>query len=167
MRAYIRIVDAISRVAGYIAAFLLVPLMLITAYEVFMRYVVESPTIWSWDLNIQIFAAVIMLGGADTLRRKGHVVMDVMVQNLAPRKRAILDLCTYSIFFFGVVVLLWGGWDQALISIKAKETMPTVWAPPYYTMKTLIPLGALLLLAQGVAECFKNLLLLSQPVEGS
>lgn len=167
MRAYIRIVDAINRTAGYIAAFLLVPLMLITAYEVFMRYIVECPTIWSWDLNIQIFAAIVMLGGGDTLRRNGHVVMDVVVQNMVPKKRAVLELLTYSIFFFGVLVLLWGGWDQAVISIKAKETMPTVWAPPYYTMKALIPLGALLILLQGVAKCFRNILLITQPAEGS
>jgi TRAP-type mannitol/chloroaromatic compound transport system permease small subunit len=38
-----------------------------------------------------------------------------------------------------------------------REAMPTVWAPPYYTMKFLVPLGAFLLIMQGVAEVFKRL----------
>lgn len=167
MKIFIRCADAINRVAGYIAALLLVPLTLIAAYEVFMRYIVEKPTIWSWDLNIQIFAGIIMLGGGDTLRRHGHVVMDVVVQNLSKRKRAGLDLLTSLFFFFGVIVLLWGGWDQGWASWKAREAMPTVWAPPFYTMKMLIPVGALLLLLQGVAEVFRNLMVLRGSEEGS
>lgn len=167
MRIYIRIVDQINRIAGYVAAFLMVPLMLITTYEVLMRYVIQRPTIWSWDLNIQLFAAIVMLGGADTLRRKGHVMMDVMVLKMPMKKRAILELFTYIIFLFGVGVLLWGGWDQGLASLKALERMPTVWAPPYYTMKMLIPIGAFLLLLQGAAECFRNILAIKSAPEGA
>jgi TRAP-type mannitol/chloroaromatic compound transport system permease small subunit len=56
-----------------------------------------------------------------------------------------------------MLVLLLGGWEMAWMSVKAKETMPTVWAPPYYTMKLLIPIGAFLVLVQGISEFLKNL----------
>jgi len=150
-------IDQVNKWAGKLAAILLLPLTIITMYEVFMRYVVGMPTIWSWDLNIQLFAAIIMLGGGEALRTNAHVGMDVFVHNLSPKKRAVLDLATYSILFFGVVVLLHGGWELAWSSWLSKEVMPTIWAPPYYPIKMMIPLGAALILLQGIAEVCRRL----------
>jgi TRAP-type mannitol/chloroaromatic compound transport system permease small subunit len=157
MGTFVRLVDGISEWAGKLASLLLIPLVLITCFEVFMRYVVSMPTIWAWDLNIQIFAAIVMLGGAEALRKGAHIVVDVVVDKAKPRTRALLDLITSPIFFFGMLVLLAGGWNQFSLSWKFRETMPTVWAPPYYTMKFMVPLGAFLLILQGVAEFWKKL----------
>ena len=154
----IRVIDKTNEWVGKAVSFLLIPLVLITAYEVFMRYIVKRPTIWSWDLNIQVFAAIIMLGGGYTLLNKNHVVVDVLVMNMGARKRAILDLITSIFFFMGMIVLLAGGWEMAWISFKARETMPTIWAPPYYPMKMLIPVGTFLVILQGISELLKNII---------
>lgn len=159
MQFFIRIVDKTNLWIGKAVSFLLIPLTLITAYEVVMRYLVKRPTIWSWDLNIQLFAAIIMLGGGYTLLQKGHVAVDVLVINIEPKKRAILDLITSLFFFLGIIVLILGGWEIAWMSLKAKETMPTIWAPPYYTMKLLVPVGAFLVFIQGIAEFFKKFII--------
>ncbi len=53
-----------------------------------------------------------------------------------------------------------GGWEMFLMSWKVKETMPTIWAPPYYWMKVLVPLVGVFLILQGLSEFFKNLLIL-------
>ena len=125
MNTVIRVIDKTNEWVGKAVSFLLIPLVLITAYEVVMRYIVERPTIWSWDLNIQIFAAIIMLGGGYT----------------------------------GRVNLRWtGGWEMAWLSFKARETMPTIWAPPYYPMKMLIPVGTFLVILQGISEFLKNIM---------
>ena len=160
MRSFIRAVDAINNIMGKISAALMAPLTLVTAYEVIMRYIVKRPTIWAWDLNTQVFAAIVMLGGGYTLLHKGHVVVDVFVIKMSPKKRAWLDLLTSIIFFIGILVLMIGGWEMAWMSIKAGETMPTVWAPPYYTMKMLVPVGSFFVLLQGVSEMLKNILFL-------
>lgn len=158
MNAIIRVIDKTNEWIGKAVSFLLIPLVLITAYEVVMRYIVERPTIWSWDLNIQIFAAIIMLGGGYTLLNKSHVVVDVLVVNMDARKRAILDLITSVFFFMGMIVLLAGGWEMAWLSFKVRETMPTIWAPPYYPMKMLIPVGTFLVILQGISELLKNII---------
>lgn len=141
---------------GRVISFLLFPITFITAFEVFMRYVVKKPTIWAWDLNIQLNAALIMLGGGYTLLEKGHVAVDILVTSIPPRLRAILDLVTSFFFFFGFVILLWYGWDVAWTSWKAREAMPTVWAPPYYPIKMLVPIGAFLMLIQGLAKLIQD-----------
>jgi TRAP-type mannitol/chloroaromatic compound transport system permease small subunit len=158
MNYVIRVIDKINKWVGKAVSFLLIPLVLITSFEVVMRYIFKRPTIWSWDLNIQVFAAIIMLGGGYTLLHKNHVVVDVLVMNLDARKRAILDLITSLFFFMGMIVLLAGGWEMAWMSFQARETMPTIWAPPYYTMKMLIPAGAFLVILQGISELLKNII---------
>ncbi len=71
MEFFIRTVDKMNGWIGKAVSLLLIPLVLITAFEVVMRYIVKRPTIWSWDLNIQIFAAIIMLGGDILFYKKG------------------------------------------------------------------------------------------------
>ncbi|HDP24144.1 MAG TPA: TRAP transporter small permease subunit [Deltaproteobacteria bacterium] len=156
MQWIIRAIDSINEWVGRILCWLLIPLVCITAYEVFMRYVMKQPTIWAWDLNIMIFAAITFLGGGYALLTKGHVTVDVFTLNLAPKKRAILDIVTSSVFFFGLTVLMIKGFDIFMMSYSVKETFPTIWAPPYYPMKFLLPLGCFLLLLQGISELLKN-----------
>ncbi len=167
MQTFIKIVSNINELVGKIAAFLMAPLVLITVYEVIMRYLVKRPTIWAWDLNIQVFAGIAMLGGGYTLLQKGHVVVDVFVMKMDPRKRAWLDIMTSFFFFAGIIVMILGGWEMAWMSIKAGETMPTVWAPPYYIMKLLVPVGAFFVLLQGVSDLLQNILvILKKPGSG-
>lgn len=159
MQTFIRMVDKTNEWVGKTVSFLMIPLVLITVFEVVMRYIVKRPTIWAWDLNIQVFAAIVMLGGGYTLLQKGHVVVDVFVLTMNPRKRALLDLFTSFFFFAGILVLLIGGWEMAWMSLKVGETMPTIWAPPYYVMKLMVPVGAFFVLLQGISEFMKNLIL--------
>ncbi len=160
MRLFIFIVDTINKWIGKTCCWLMIPLVCITALEVFMRYVVQRPTIWAWDANIQIFAAIIFLGGGYALLEKGHVTVDVLTINMNPRKRAFLNILTSVFFFLGMGTLMLGGWEMFLMSVKVKETMPTIWAPPYYWMKLLVPIGCFFLILQGFSELFKNLLIL-------
>ncbi len=156
MRYFISLVEKASKFFGTMACLLLIPLLAFTGYEVLMRYVFHSPTIWVWDLNTILFAAIVMLGGADTLRENSHVGMDFLVQNFQPRNRAILDLITSVLFYFGMLALLVYSWEQAVMSWKSNETMSTIWAPPYYLMKMLIPLGTFLVIIQGIVNTHRN-----------
>jgi len=158
MKNYIRIVGIINEWVGKVASILLIPLTLITAYEVVMRYVFSKPTIWAWDLNVQIFAFLNLLGGGYTLLHGGHVNVDVIVGLLSPRRRAFVDLLTSFFFFLGVTVLVVGGWQVGWSSWEAREAMSTIWAPPLYPMKMILPVGAFLVLIQGTAIFLQNLM---------
>lgn len=151
------ILDAISKGAGIFAAMLVFPITCIAGYEVFMRYLLDKPTIWAWDMNIQLFAALIMLGGAYTLREGGHVSVDVLVARLSVKKRAIINMIASPIFFIGIIILLWksgvAGWE----SFGRSEELPTVWGPPLWTIKMWVPVGALLMLLQVISLFLKDL----------
>jgi TRAP-type mannitol/chloroaromatic compound transport system permease small subunit len=127
------------------------------AYEVFMRYVLNAPTVWVFDMMVQMYGALFLMAGPYALAQDTHVRADVVYRFLAPRNQAKLDMLLYILFFFpGMLALMWFGWEIAMDSWRYKEVS---WNSPariqIYYFKTLIPLAGGLFIVQGVAECMR------------
>ena len=151
------VIDAINDRVGHAFSFLLLPLMVITTLEVVARYAFKRPTIWAWDVNIILFGAIVAVGGAYNLLYNGHVRVDVIVSHLSRRTVAILDLVTAALFFFLMVILLWQTGLNGVSSFEKREVMTSLWAPPIYPLKMLLPLAVFLLLLQGSAKFIRDL----------
>lgn len=136
-----------------IALFLLVGVL---TYEVITRYVFNNPTIWAHQLSLFLFGTIGMIGGAYVLLHKAHVNLDIIYSRVSRRKQAILDLITAPLFFFIIILMMWVGGSFALRSWAILEPSSTVWAPPIYPFKTIIPVAAFLLLLQGVAKLIRD-----------
>ena len=162
-KTLVRRVDAASDMVGRVASFLLIPLMLIATMEVILRYVFNSPTIWAWDVNVQLFGVLILFGGAYTYRYDEHVRVDLLIVHLPPRGRAILNLITSFLFFFSFTVLLIFSSQEALNAFAIKEQFTSVWSPPVYPLKMLIPLAVFLFILQGVTYVIRDLLIVIHP----
>ena len=134
-RTYIKAVGMLNTFIGGAISILPLVITVLTAFEVMMRYFFEKPTIWVWDLNIQLFAVLIMLGGGYTLLHKGHISVDFFTMNVSAKRKALMDVITSVVFFFSMIIMLYCGWEIAWESWIRRETMATLWAPPLYTMK--------------------------------
>jgi TRAP-type mannitol/chloroaromatic compound transport system permease small subunit len=122
-----------------------------------MRYLFNDPTIWSHEMGLYVFGAIITLGAAYTLLHKGHVTMDVVYIKLSPKARATMDVATFIFFFLFVVVLLWKGWDMTWKAIRIMERSQSVWAPVIWPSRLVIPVGAFLLLLQGLSKFIRDM----------
>jgi TRAP-type mannitol/chloroaromatic compound transport system permease small subunit len=133
-----------------------------TSYEVFMRYVLDDPTIWAYDLSYNMYGALFIMAGAYTLGRNGHVRGDFVYRLLPPRWQAGIDLTLFIFFFFpGILALTFAGYQYAAESWRYHEV--SVYSPadiPIFPLKTLIPLAGATLLLQGVAEVARCVLCL-------
>jgi len=156
-RAFLQAVDFLNDRSGKVFSILYLPLMVIVVIEVVLRYFFNRPTIWAWDVNIQLFAFLIVFGAGYTLLKGGHVRMDVFVVRLSPRKRALIDLLMSFIFFICIGALFWQSCDQASQSIQSSERFATIWAPPIYPLRIAIPIGVMLFLLQGVAKFIRDI----------
>ena len=111
MVSYIRFADAVSAWFGKAFAWLIVLMTFGTAYEVFVRYVLNSPTPWALDVSFIMYGTLFMMGGAYTLSRGGHVRGDFLYRLWKPRTQARVDFVLYLLFFFpGVTALIVTGW---------------------------------------------------------
>ena len=154
MQGLLLTVDRISAFFGKAFAWLIVGLTLLISFEVFCRYVLNSPNDWVWDTTYILYGILFMMAGAYTLSRNGHVRGDVLYGFFPVRVQAGLDLLLYFLFFFpGVVALVWAGTTFAETSWAIREhSSVTASGPPVYHFKTFIPVAGALLLLQGIAE---------------
>jgi len=156
-RSLLKIIDSISEWAGKCTSFLILPGIAVLAWEVISRYVLNQPTMWAHGTSQRLFAIYYVLGGAYVLRYKDHVNVDLIYSRFPLRTKAILDLITSLAFFAFCGVLLWQGLGFALTSLSQLEPDDTPWRAPVYPVKLMIPVGALLILLQGLANFSRNL----------
>jgi TRAP-type mannitol/chloroaromatic compound transport system permease small subunit len=155
----VRAIDTLSEWSGRVFAWMIVPLMVGTTYEVIVRYAFNAPTIWAYDLSYMLYGAHFMLGAAYTLRYGGHIRTDIFYQNWSVKTQGWVDFLLYLFLFFpGMVFFFWMGGQEALQSISIGEKSDaSPWRPYIYPLKSVLPVTALLLLIQGVAELIKSL----------
>ncbi|MBI2153776.1 MAG: TRAP transporter small permease subunit [Candidatus Rokubacteria bacterium] len=159
LRVAVRCIDAVSEWTGRFTAWLIVPLILVIAYEIFVRYAFNAPTIWAFELQFMLYASTVMLGAAYTLLYGEHIRTDIFYQRWSVRWQGIVDATLYLLFYFpGIAFFLWAGWDFAYRSWVIGELSEfSPWRPPVYPLKMAIPLTAALLFLQGISEFIKSL----------
>jgi len=156
------LIDRMSDTSGKVFSFLLPALAFVMGFEVVARYVFNNPTIWGYELSMFLFGAASILGGAYTLRWRGHVNVDILTSRLSPRQSALLNLITSVVFFAFVGTLLWKGYVFAAKSVAGLEHTDTLWSPPIYYFKITLPVGAALIVLQGIADQLRNVVTLIQ-----
>lgn len=161
-RAYsltIRAIDAFTLWSAYLFALLLIPLILANVTEVFMRYVMEDPTIWALETTVMAFGAFFMLGSAYTLQKGAHVRTDVLWDNFSVRTKGVIDSVGYVVFFIpSMLLLLYMSFNEFVYAWSIGEVSSYgAWRPIIWPLRGVIPVTAFLLLLQGVSELLKSL----------
>jgi TRAP-type mannitol/chloroaromatic compound transport system permease small subunit len=154
MTRILHFIDSLSAWFGKAFAWCIVILTFSTCYEVFMRYVLNAPTVWAFDMSVQMYGALFMMAGAYALSQDAHVRGDVVYRLLKIKTQAWIDLVLYALFLVpGALALIYYGYGFAADSWFYKEVS---WSSPsriqIYFFKTLIPIAGLLVLLQGLAE---------------
>jgi TRAP-type mannitol/chloroaromatic compound transport system permease small subunit len=150
-------IDQLSRMVGHAFAWCIVILTFGTSYEVFVRYVLNDPTSWAFDMSYLMYGGLFFMAGAYTLSRNGHVRGDFIYRMWPPRVQGVIELTLYVLFFYpGVLALMYAGWGYGAEALKIREV--SVNSPvgiPVWQLKLLIPVGAALLALQGFAEVLR------------
>ncbi len=151
-------IDSVSEWTGKIFSWIIITLMALVVFEVIMRRFFNSPTIWSFEITIQLYAFHFMILAAFGLLHKAHVSVDIVYEKFGARTKAILDVITYLLFFYPfMVILLYKGIPYAAQSWEVHEKSWSAFAPPLYPIKTVIPITVVLLLLQGTSIFIRQL----------
>ncbi|MFC1663999.1 TRAP transporter small permease subunit [Pseudomonadota bacterium] len=160
MTKFIYAIESLSNWVGRAFGWCILILTFSVSYEVFVRYVLNAPTVWAFDMMVQMYGALFLMAGPYALAQDAHVRGDVLYRLFPVRVQATIDFVLYLLFFFpGMLALFWYGAEIAADSWRYKEVS---WNSPariqIYFFKTLIPLAGGLLIIQGLSEivrCWK------------
>jgi TRAP-type mannitol/chloroaromatic compound transport system permease small subunit len=155
-----RAVAAIGRAAAWCCLYV----VLAEFAVVVLRYAFGLGSIRLQESVLYAHAALFMLAAAWTLQVGGHVRVDIFYAQAKPRTRAIVDLVGAIVFLFPVAIAI------AVLSLPyvarswaiLEHSRETSGLPFVYLLKTLIPLFALLIGLQGVAQAIRAALVLSE-----
>jgi TRAP-type mannitol/chloroaromatic compound transport system permease small subunit len=164
MQKLLLFIDRMSTWLGQTFAWLIVVLTALITWEVFSRYVLNTPHAWAFDVQMMLYGGLFMLAGAYTLSKNGHVRGDVLYGFFPPRLQAGIDLTLYILFFIpGVIALTYAGYSFAAESWVINEhSSISADGPPIYPFKTVIPIAGGMLLLQGIVEIVRCAICLKQ-----
>jgi TRAP-type mannitol/chloroaromatic compound transport system permease small subunit len=165
LHTLIRIIDSYTEFTGKWLAWLCLAMTLVTCIVVLGRYGLGLGSVALQESITYMHASLFMLCAAFTLKRGGHVRVDIFYRNFSSRTRAWINSVGAIVFLLPFCVFVLGiSWQFVTESWAIREgSQESGGIHAVYLLKTLIPLMAFNLLAQGVAETLRNTLRL---VEG-
>ena len=151
----IKTIDAVSEFFGKLSAWLFFFIGIIVTYEVFMRYVFDSPTIWVDEVSsiTQIWATYI--GIAFALKHKDMIVIDIAFKNPDSTVRKIMETFSLLVIIVFSMIVVYYGYEIWLDStLKGHRTDTFLSLPKWFTQAS-IWVGFSILFFQAVVEIVK------------
>lgn len=122
-------------------------------YEVVLRYVFLSPTLWVNEMSLWIAGGIYLTAGLYALQQRSHIRIFI-IYDLAPRwlRRLFDSLSVFCVCVFAAAVT-WGGYGEAKAKFLRWETFGTAFDPPIpATIKPLILITLLFLAVQSISN---------------
>ncbi len=150
-----------SEWTGRLVAWLTLPMVIVTMVIVVLRYLFDLGWIWMQESVVWMHAAVFMLAAAYTLKHDEHVRVDIFYREMSEARKAWVNLVGTVLFLLPVCVfLIWTSIDYVQVSWSIREGSREAGGLPYPfvpLLKSLIPVTALLLALQGVADAIRGI----------
>ena len=150
-------IDIFSNWIGRLTCLMLLPVMFSMVYEVVARKLFIAPTDWAYDTSRMFSGAMFMMGAGYALMKGVHIRADFLFRNWSPVNQARVDTALYLLFYFPAMLFFF--WLSAEYTMKSwvtwERTMDTALMAPLAPARTAMPLGALFLILQGIAELLR------------
>jgi len=150
-------IDRLNAAIGRGAAWLAIAVVLLQFALVVARYLFGLGSVWLSETVVYAHATLFMLAAAWTLRAGGHVRVDIFYADASARTKALIDLIGALVLLLPfMIVLIWLSVPYAARSWSILErSQEASGLPLVFLLKTLIPLFALLMALQGIAQAIR------------
>jgi TRAP-type C4-dicarboxylate transport system permease small subunit len=141
-------ISRISEISGIVCAIGVLVSAGVLTYEVLMRYILKTPTIWEIEFSVYLLIMATFVGAAYGLKHGGHINIDLITHLLPPRAQVHLSFYTsiLSLIFCLIVTLL--GWEMWWEAASKGWRSDSLWGPPLWISYLFLPFGMTLLCLQ-------------------
>ena len=141
--------------SGYLASALFIAIGFIVSYEVIMRYLFNSPTIWVNEVSrfLQIWATYLAL--TYSFHKQDFIRITVIYDRLNENGKKILDFISFIFILIFSSFVVYYGWLIAYDSLKVGRTSSTILDVPSFLTELAIPLCFAFLVLRVILEAIK------------
>ena len=150
-------INATSEICGQICNIVILLINAFIFYEVVVRYVFNSPTIWVNETCLYLLPILCFVGASYCLKHNGHIRVDFFVRRYSKHTRRILNALVSATSFLFFVVLGWEAylaWHEAYVF---NFTSGTIFDIPLWIPHIVFPIGMIFLCLQFIIEFSDNL----------
>lgn len=156
IKIYVRYVDAVNRVVGLFAMYLVFGMIGILFYSA-MSKTFFDPSLWTLEVAQFTMVAYYLLGGGYSMQIDSHVRMDLLYGRWSDRTKAVVDVVTILFLILYLGFLLYGALSSTEYALQYGEKSYSSWAPRMAPIKIIMCIGIVLMLLQVIATFFKDL----------
>ena len=144
--------DKLVKYSGYLASALFISIGFIVSYEVIMRYLFNSPTIWVNEVSrfLQIWATYLAL--TYSFHKQDFIRITVIYDRLNENGKKILDFISFIFILIFSSFVVYYGWLIAYDSLKVGRTSSTILDVPSFLTELAIPLCFAFLVLRVILE---------------
>lgn len=156
--SFVKFVQLVSSFGSSVAKFCIFAIMSLVGVDVFCRYILNRPLLWTDEVNGFLVVAIGFLGAAETLRQGKHIVIEVITERLNPRRQLWLKLVTSLISTIFLSIFCVHCAVMVQLSFVRKVTTPSVLLSPLWIPQMVMLIGAVILTLQMftlTGDCFK------------
>ena len=147
--------NKLVKYSGYLASALFIAIGFIVSYEVIMRYLFNSPTIWVNEVSrfLQIWATYLAL--TYSFHKNDFIRITVVYDRLNENGKKILDFISFVFILIFSFFVVYYGWLIAYDSLKVGRTSSTILDVPSFLTELAIPLCFAFLVLRVILEIIK------------
>ncbi len=160
---FLRAVAALSTLAGWCSAAMIIAAVAITCQMIIIRFVLNGSTVWQTEAVIYLVIAATLVGLPYVQRLRGHVNVDLIPLSFKPSARYGLAIVTLSLSIAIVAVMFWYGFEYWHFAYERGWKSDTVWGVRLWIPYLALPVGFALLLLQLIADFVAMLIGVDKP----
>jgi TRAP-type mannitol/chloroaromatic compound transport system permease small subunit len=146
-------IDTFIDALGRITAWSSFALALVMGGNVLLRYVFNTGTVWSQELEWHLMVPICLFGMSYALRHGEHVRVDVLYASFSQKTKDLIDLITAVLAMAISLIIIWLSINYVNQSWSIGESSANPGGiPARYILKAMIPMGFALFFLQSLAQ---------------
>ena len=151
--------SALERALTVIAVVFLFVIMVLVVADVFMRYALNRPFSFTYDLiGLYLLAGVFFFTLSDALREHAHVGVDILLSRFSPAGRRLSEIVTALAGLFVFILICKVGFERAMENYEQHDVLAGAIPWPTWISAALVPFGCGVLVLRLALQLVGNLL---------
>lgn len=163
----LQMLDKVTAAAAWafiaLGAAITVIMALSITYSVVLRYVLNTPQVWTDELSGYLLVALVMFGLGETVRRGDHINVDLFTSRLGPRGQVLARVWGLVAMIAVASVLLVRSWDMVAFSHMVGLLSDGYLSIPIWIPQSSLLIGFSLMILASVNQMLRIVFGLEEP----
>ena len=151
-----KLFDAILDAAGMVSVLLTALITALLLFEVIVRYIFNSPSIWALDITQYTICYITFIGAAWLMREDGHIKVELFREFCGKKTQEFIDGVTSVVACLAVAVFCWQTAKMALSAYQTGQFIDSSIVMPRFLIVGIMPFGLFLLCIELVRKARRH-----------